>query len=328
MGGPGQFRGRLVDHSGKLIGLVAMFEEGLRHREYSDHRRTRTDMHLSRNPSRASNCRKPKFRRRYSENMGYTFGDNQEASRRLRRLAEVYEPETRDLLNAVESERRSIRFELALDLGCGPGWSTRLIELILSPKRVIGLEASKAYVAEARLNLPQLEFIRHDVLTTPFPVDQADFIFCRFLLTHLPSPRAALESWASAAVSGAILAIHETQALHSTHPAISRYYEMVAQMQKHYGQELNVGALLDDAFRGTNWRLLRSQSVVLEKSVRDMAQLHVANLRTWGSNDFAIQAFDRHEIDQLENELDSIASGHQEEGVVYNTAKQMIAQLK
>ena len=42
--------------------------------------------------------------RRYSESMGYTFGDNQEASRRLRRLAEVYETETRDLLDAVRSE--------------------------------------------------------------------------------------------------------------------------------------------------------------------------------------------------------------------------------
>jgi SAM-dependent methyltransferase len=260
--------------------------------------------------------------------MGYTFGDNQEASRRLRRLAEVYEPETLDLLNAVRSECGSTCFELALDLGCGPGWSTRLIELTLRPKRIIGLETSEAYVAEARLNRPQLEFIRHDVLTTPFPVGNADFMFCRFLLTHLPSPRVALEAWSHAARSGATLAIHETQALHSAHPALSLYYEMVAQMQKHHGQELNVGALLDDAFTGTDWCLVRSESVVLEKSALDMAQLHVANLRTWGRSDFAIQAFGRREVDQLENELDSIASGYQEAGVVYNTAKQIIAKLK
>jgi SAM-dependent methyltransferase len=259
--------------------------------------------------------------------MSYTFGDSIEASRRLRRLAEVYEPETRDLLNAVRSER-STRFELALDLGSGPGWSTRLIEVVLSPKRIIGVEGSEAYFAEARSNHPQLEFIRHNVLETPFPVDNADFIFCRFLLTHLPSPRVAFESWAHAARSGAILAIHETQALHSTDPALSRYYQMVGQMQKHYGQELNVGALLDDALTGTSWCMVRSQSVVLEKSARDMAQLHVANLRTWGSNDFAVQAFNKHELDQLESELDSIASGSKEAGVVYNTAKQIIAQLK
>ena len=258
--------------------------------------------------------------------MAYTFGDNREAGRRLRRLAEVYEPETRDLLKAVRSVYGGRSFELGLDLGCGPGWSTHLIETTLDPKRLVGLEASEAYVAEARSNQPQLEFIQHDVLTIPFPVDDADFIFCRFLLTHLASPRGAIESWAQAARPGAILAIHETEALHSTHPAFSRYYEMVAQMQKYYGQELNAGALLDDAFTGTSWCVVLSESVVLEKPARDMAQLHVTNLRTWGGNDFAVEAFDRCEIDQLESELGSIASGSKEAGVVHNTAKRIIAQ--
>lgn len=263
---------------------------------------------------------------RYSQSMAYTFGDNQEASRRLRRLAEVYEPDTRDLINAVRSLCCDRSFELGLDLGCGPGWSTDLIAATLNPKRVVGLEASHAYVAEARSNHPQLEFVQHDVLTIPFPVDNADFIFCRFLLTHLPSPRAALESWAHVARPGAILAIHETEALYSAHPALSRYYEMVAQMQKHYSQELNVGAVLNDAFTGTSWSVIQSKSVVLEKSAHDMAQLHVANLRTWGGNDFAVQAFDRYEMDQLESELDSIASGSKESGLVYNTAKRIIAE--
>jgi trans-aconitate 2-methyltransferase len=260
--------------------------------------------------------------------MVYTFGDNHEASRRLRRLAEIYEPETRELLNAVQFLCYDRSFELALDLGCGPGWSTQLLEATLNPKRIVGLEASEVYLAEALSNQPQLEFIQHDVLTIPFPVDNADFIFCRFLLTHLPSPRTALESWAHAARLGAILAIHETEALHSTHPTFSRYYEMVAQMQKHYGQELNVGALLDDALAGTSWCLIRSESVVLEKSARDMAQLHVSNLRTWGGNEFAVQAFDKCEMDQLESDLASIVSGNKEAGTVYNTVKRVIARRK
>lgn len=123
----------------------------------------------------------------------YTFGENQEASRRLRRLAEVYEPETKDLLNSAQACSHR-RFRLALDLGCGPGWSTQLMATTLRPMRAVGLEASEVYVAEARSNQPQLEFIHHDVLKLPFPVDHADFLFCRFLLTHLPSPHTALES--------------------------------------------------------------------------------------------------------------------------------------
>ena len=113
----------------------------------------------------------------FPDTMGYTFGDNQQASRRLHRLAEVYESETRDLLNAVRSEFCGPRLELALDLGCGPGWSTQLIKASVSPKRTVGLDSSESYVAEARINQPQLEFIRHDVLMTPFPLDNADMIF-------------------------------------------------------------------------------------------------------------------------------------------------------
>jgi hypothetical protein len=45
----------------------------------------------------------------------YTFGDNLRASARLRRLAEMYEPESRELLrrSGINAPR------LAVDLGCG-----------------------------------------------------------------------------------------------------------------------------------------------------------------------------------------------------------------
>ncbi len=45
----------------------------------------------------------------------YTFGDNDEASLRLRNLANLYEPDTRSLLKRSEVDRP----RLAIDLGCG-----------------------------------------------------------------------------------------------------------------------------------------------------------------------------------------------------------------
>ena len=137
--------------------------------------------------------------------MSYTFGDNHEASRRLGRLAEVYEQETRSLLTSAGAVVGG-RFELAVDLGCGPGGSTQLIELTLNPVRTVGLDASECFVAEARSNHPQLEFFQHDVLMSPFPVQNPDFLFCRFLLTHFSSPRAALQCWARVSRPNAILA--------------------------------------------------------------------------------------------------------------------------
>jgi len=282
--------------------------------------------------ARRSNGKSTLLFRRYKKHlyfaimMSYTFGDNEEASRRLRRLAEVYEPETRALLELMHDSGAPYAPKLAVDLGCGPGWSTQLLDAVLKPKRTIGLEASDRYVAEARANHPKLEFFMHDVLQTPFPVEAPDLFFCRFLLTHLPSPQKALQTWANIATPGGILLIHETEGLESTHPALQRYYELVGEMQRHYGQMLNVGANLDSSFSSSAWKVLCSRSVFLEKSAQDMAQLHLPNLRTWGRNEFAVQAFDRRELDELEGALDRIASGVIDAGVVRNTARQIVAE--
>ena len=114
--------------------------------------------------------------------------------------------------------------------------------------------------------------------------------------------------------------------MHSEHTTLSRYYEMVTLMQRHYGQQLNIGASLDDVLEGTEWTVVQSVNVTLEKSSYEMAQLHLANIRTWGKSDFAIAAFDRGELHQLEQDLALIASGAETAGVIHNTTKLVIAQ--
>ena len=82
----------------------------------------------------------------------YTFGDGDEASLRLRNLANLYEPDTRSLFKRSEVDRP----RLAIDLGCGPGWSTALIREVLNPQQTVGLDSSTRYLAEARENHGQL----------------------------------------------------------------------------------------------------------------------------------------------------------------------------
>jgi SAM-dependent methyltransferase len=258
--------------------------------------------------------------------MSYTFGDNDEASQRLRRLAVLYEPETCALLNLLSDSGKPRPPQLAIDLGCGPGWSTQLLADRLKPLRTVGLDSSERYIAEARAIHLNLEFFRHDILQTPFPVDAPDLFLCRFLLTHLPSPQKALLAWASVAAPQATLLIHETENITSAHSALHRYYEMVGEMQRHYGQTLNVGTILDDSFTDSGWRVRMSRALVLQKPAREMAQLHLPNLRTWGKNEYAAQAFDRLELENLEAALNSIASGTSEAGVVLNTARQIVAE--
>jgi trans-aconitate methyltransferase len=82
---------------------------------------------------------------RVSDRDTYTFGDDDIASRRLARLAALYDAETRALVARAIPRRPS----LALDLGCGPGWSTHLVHEVSGAPRTVGIDASDRYVAEA-----------------------------------------------------------------------------------------------------------------------------------------------------------------------------------
>jgi len=252
----------------------------------------------------------------------YTFGDTDEASSRLRHLAVLYEPETRALL-----ERSPIRSpHVAIDLGCGPGWSTVLVREILEPRRTIGLDASERFILEARRNHgPELEFHVRDVIHAPFPVANPDVLFCRFLLTHIAPPGDALAAWAKGAAPGAILFIHETESLQAENPAIHRYYELVGLLQEHYGQALYIGGLLEAFLERSGWNILESERIMLDKPARKMTELHLSNLRTWRNDEYAKKAFNPAEIDELQRSLADIVSGKTNAGIVVNVARQIVA---
>jgi trans-aconitate 2-methyltransferase len=253
----------------------------------------------------------------------YTFGDNDRASARLRRLAELYEPITRELLLRSGRDRCGV----AVDLGCGGGWSTRLLCDVLSPSRTLGLDASARFVAEARRRHgDQLEFAEHDVTRGPFPA-RAELLLCRFLLTHLRDVDAALAVWADAALPGGRLLVLEVDSLAADHPALSRYYELVAALQRHYGQVLEVGARLDAAFARSPWQVLESRRLTLSIPAAQMAELHLANVQTWRHDEHARRAFDPDELDGLERTLQRIVSGDEPAGLVANGIRQMVAEV-
>src|SRR5437588_6981532 len=76
----------------------------------------------------------------------YTFGDTDLAGRRLALVAEVFEPPSRALL---ESSRLA-GLDIIVDLGCGPGFTARLVAEVCRPRRVIGLDRSDRFVETAR----------------------------------------------------------------------------------------------------------------------------------------------------------------------------------
>jgi trans-aconitate 2-methyltransferase len=233
----------------------------------------------------------------------YTFGDDDVAARRLDLLAHVYEPPTRALL----ARWAPPVVGLAVDLGCGPGRTTRLLHDVVGAARIVGVERSPAYLEAARAYLadvPGAEVVEHDVTRSPLPVEGADLVFAR----------RALEVWAEALAPGGRLIVQETARLVSRDPALGRYYELVAELQAMHEQALDVGSQLPELAAAAGLQVEHAARRPVAQRPAEMAALHVLNLRTWRHDPLA-GGFDADELDALDEALVAIARGGPSEPV-------------
>jgi trans-aconitate 2-methyltransferase len=239
----------------------------------------------------------------------YTFGDGGLAAERLQLLASTFEPSSAQLLRMVAcvAPRR------ALDLGCGSGWSTRLLHALTGPTTTLGIDSSAEHVARARrVAPPGVEYdVREATAPAAWPGEPPDLLYCRFLLTHLRHPEQALAAWAGGAADAATLVVEETADISSDHPAFARYYALVDELQLHYGQRLRVGRTLAGAPAGSGWRTELSTVRALSLPAARMAGLHFLNLQTWRQDSYARAAMSANadELGALGAELAAVADG-------------------
>jgi trans-aconitate 2-methyltransferase len=239
----------------------------------------------------------------------YTFGDNDRAAARLVLLAEVFAPTTRRLLEGL----RGPPVARALDLGCGPGYSTELVRRALGAVEAVGLDASERLVERARARLgPPFVFAVHDVTQAPMPVSGVDVAFARHLLAHIADPARVLVACAGAMRPGGRLVLEETAGLDSPDPVFAEYYACVGAMQRHYGQDSLVGLRLDVLAAATPWTVESFACPRAPLDARAMATLHAMNVRTWRLDAFAASTFDERRIAAMTDALDAVAAGQRD----------------
>jgi trans-aconitate 2-methyltransferase len=234
----------------------------------------------------------------------YSFGDNQLAALRLEYLAAAFAPSSRRFLQ----DTKPARVVLALDLGSGIGATTALVHDVTNASQVVGYERSDNFLAIARRRYPELTFRDVDVLSPTYPDKEADLIYCRFLLTHMHRPADVLTTSVQHLRSGGRLLIEETAGMFSPVPALSRYYQLVEQLQAHHRQETLIGKNLETlAARASD---ARTTSALREIPVAAalMARLHAMNLATWKADPFMLQTHGLSALEHLEDELKTIAS--------------------
>lgn len=172
---------------------------------------------------------------------GYAFGDGDAPARRLALLADVFGPSSREFL--VREAPPGPR--LALDLGCGPGHTTRLIARTLGPRRTLGLDTSPDFVARAAREAPAgVAFAVHDVADRPFPEGPPDLVYARLLVAHLADPGTAVARWAAQLAPGGSLLIEDTDAIETEQPVFVEYLARVAARLEAGGHRLYPGPLL------------------------------------------------------------------------------------
>jgi trans-aconitate 2-methyltransferase len=234
----------------------------------------------------------------------YTFGDNDAAADRLMLLARAYEPSSARFLAGVR-----VTPGRAVDLGAGPGYTTALVHGTLGMRESWGLDASERLVTRARGSFEALTFAVHDVCAAPYPIDEVDAFYARYLFTHIAAPSAVLEAAATAAAPGAAFAVEDNCALTSPDALFSDYYARVRAMHAHYGQDMFVGERLPAIADGTPWTLERFERTPIALDAKVMARLHAINVGNWRHDPFAQSAFAAADIDAMAAALQAVADG-------------------
>jgi len=175
----------------------------------------------------------------------YTFGDSDLAAHRLALVASVFEPTSRALLARVPSGDAGVG--LAVDLGCGPGHTTRLVAEVCRPRATLGLDASERFVATARslTDDPAVTYAVHDVTQVPLPGGPADVVHARLLLAHLPDPLGVVGRWRTCLRPGGVLLLDEVEAIDAPPGVLQDYLAVTTALVADEGAVMYAGRLLE-----------------------------------------------------------------------------------
>jgi SAM-dependent methyltransferase len=257
----------------------------------------------------------------------YAFGDTDIAARRLELLAHVFENSTRAFLREASATSLGLAQNLAIDLGCGPGFTTHLIGRTLGFSRVVGLETSQRFIELARATASaRISFELHDVCCVPFPTGTADMIFCRFLVTHLADPADALAKWATQLNPGGLLMLEEVERIDTVHPVMSTYVGIVKAMLQSQSNTLYAGPLIAelDTLQGLQNLASEVRRVAVINS--DAAGLFRLNLRAWKEHAFIRENYSEKMIRDLDSALEAIARERGRESDIEWSMRQVIFQ--
>ncbi|MGB8963621.1 MAG: chorismate mutase [Pseudonocardiaceae bacterium] len=233
----------------------------------------------------------------------YAFGESDVAVQRLALLAEVFGPGSRSFL----ARHACCASRIAVDLGCGPGWSTRLLAEASGANRTVGMDTSVAFRAVAQAAAPAgVEFVEHDVTQLPFPEPArgATVAYARFLLAHLPDIGGAVAGWLSQLDPLGVLLLEETETIHTTDPAFGDYLALAEQILAARGATLYAGAAVARLATSSRSRVTANEVREVVVPAARAAEMFALNLSVWRDDPAITQP--PQVVDELANRLNRL----------------------
>ncbi|UOR12874.1 class I SAM-dependent methyltransferase [Halobacillus amylolyticus] len=232
----------------------------------------------------------------------YSFGDSNIAVERLNLVERMFGPTSRSFIrNTVK-----IHSKLALDLGCGPGNTTKMIAEEINPDKIIGVDVSRSHLNRAIEN-NDFEFVEHNVTSTPLPNSPADVIFARFLLSHLPNPLECMEAWIGELKPGGSLLCEEDEWTHSNHPAIQTYFKLAAELIKHNGGDLYVGKRFGELEDNSNYKIQHREIVSITPPIELVARNFLLNFDVWRNEQYILDHYNQDFLNEIASEIQEIS---------------------
>jgi len=229
----------------------------------------------------------------------YAYGDDANALDRLRLLARVFRPSSAALLRRLSTHQPRV----ILDLGCGPGHTTRLLhERFPEAGTTVGLDASERFIAAAKgCQPPALRFEVQDVSTVPLSRAPADLIYARLLLAHLRDATRLVADWSTQLGSGGLLVLEEIEDIQTEDALFQAYLEVAAAPLVARGTDLFIGRALAHMAPVPGTTVAHCEIALLRPRIGDVAAMFRLNLATL-RHDKAVRSRYR------DDELDAIAA--------------------
>jgi trans-aconitate 2-methyltransferase len=231
----------------------------------------------------------------------YTFGHSLTAAERLRIIAGSFNP----LAAQIISDYLHSDVLVAADMGCGPGYTTDMVSGATHAIQVIGIDISSYFIDLAKKNYPQYNFIIDDVTALKSTL-KYDFMYCRFLLSHLQHVDLIINQWTKLLNPGGILFIDELEGIETDHPVFKKYLQTNYELIASQGSELYIGSMLKPDVKEYKILDVRSDIIPVADSLA-AGWFYPNTISIWIEDQFVISRVPEKERVRISDELITIS---------------------